>query len=144
MDQFIPTDDAAPQVVLLTDGMEWIRNHVGPQMPAGTVLILDFYHALEHLAECASTRFGAGTKLAKSWDEQVRTQLFGKRGYRKKRQEKRRGHKKTKTTSQHPFRTVHTSEHPHGAGDALVWELIEDNVDDKLTPFSADPQECPI
>lgn len=125
---YVPTGDDAPQVVLLTDGMEWIRTWVVPQMPEGTFLILDFYHALEHIAEFARTRFGVGTKAAQSWYSRVRKALFGKRGYRRRTQTERRGHRKSKARRARRRRTVHLSDNRHGAGEALAREMIDTDV----------------
>lgn len=124
---YVPDGDNAPQVVLLTDGMEWIRKWVGPQMPPGTQLVLDFYHVMEHVAAYARARFGAGTKAAKNWYARVRAQLLGKRDYKRKKQTKRRGHKKTKRTAR-ARKTVHRSPDQHGAGNDLAWSLIEEHV----------------
>lgn len=125
--ELVPTDEATPQVVLLTDGMEWIRTHVFPEMPADTVFILDFYHAIEHVAQYARDRFGAGTKKAKAWYAKIRRQLYGKRGYTRSKRSKRRGPRKEQT-AQRGQKTVHLSENRHGAGEALARQLIEEVV----------------
>ena len=125
---YVPTGDDAPQVVLLTDGMEWIRTWVFPQMPEGTVFILDFYHAMEHIAEFARARFGAGTKAARSWYSRVRKALFGKRGYHRQSQTTRRGHRKSRRGKARRKRTIHPSDNRHGAGEALARELIGTDV----------------
>ncbi|MCP4243314.1 MAG: hypothetical protein GY772_22380 [bacterium] len=124
---YVPDGEEAPQVVLLTDGMEWIRKWVAPKMPEGTVIILDFYHAVEHIAAYARDRFGQGTPLATSWYNKVRTQLYGKRGYRRKKRKTRRGPRKHRSTSRRR-RTIHRSEDTRGAGEALVWTLLEEDV----------------
>ena len=124
---FVPTGDAAPQVVLLTDGMEWIRTHVFPTMPSDTVFILDFYHAIEHVAQYARDRFGAGTKMAKTWYAKIRRQLYGKRGYTRSKRSKRRGPRKERA-AERGCKTVHLSENRHGAGEALAYQLIEEVV----------------
>jgi len=128
---YVPAGEDAPQIVLLTDGMEWIRTWVFPQMPQGTLFILDFYHALEHIAEFARSRFGAGTKAARSWYSRVRTALFGKRGYRRRTQKTRRGHRKPKRRRTRRRRTIHSSDNRHGAGEALARKLIDTEVPDK-------------
>ena len=132
---FLPTDadygdGVVAQVVMLTDGMPWIRDHIVPETPLGTVLILDFYHAMENVGKYARERFGAGTKLAKSWYERVRKQLLGKRRYRRKKGVKRRGHKKNVRKPRSPGQ-IHQSENPHGAGEQLARDLIEMDVPEK-------------
>ncbi|PIE17412.1 MAG: hypothetical protein CSA65_08950 [Proteobacteria bacterium] len=127
VDAYIPDGDASPQVVLLTNGMEWIRTWVMPQMPTKTVCILDFYHALEHIAAFAGERFGAGSKAAKAWTAWVRAALFGKRGYERTPQKSRRGHTKRRRARRRR-RIVHRSANCHGAGEALARELIEKEV----------------
>ena len=127
---YVPKGDDAPQVVMLTDGMEWIRTHIHPKMPAGTLFILDFYHAAEHLAAYAKARFGAGTKAAKAWYSRARAKLFGKRGYIKTKRTKRRGPRAKKPKTDSKKRTIHLSEDRHGAGDELVCRLLEESAGD--------------
>jgi len=38
------------QVALLTDGLDWIKDHVLPLYP-GAIISLDPYHVLEHVAD---------------------------------------------------------------------------------------------
>lgn len=125
----VPDGERAPQLVLITDGMPWIRDHVFPVMPEGTRFILDFYHLAERLSAYAASRFGAKTKKARAWVRRRVARLTGKRPYRKKKLAKRKGHRKNRRGSRDTFRTVHTSEHAHGAGDDLVWSLVEDEPD---------------
>ena len=129
---YVPDGADAPLVVLLTDGMEWIRTWVFPEMPEGTLFILDFYHATEHIAEYARSRFGIGTKAAKAWYSRVRKALFGKRGYQRAPQTTRRGHRKKKKRGEGSRkRTIHASDNKHGAGEALARELIDAAVPKK-------------
>jgi hypothetical protein len=139
---YVPTAEAAPQVVLLTDGMKWIADHVVPEMPEDTVLILDFYHAIQNIAAYATARFGAGTRAAKAWLSKVRTQLFGKRGYTRPKRQTRKGPRKAKTSASK--RTIHPSEDRRGAGEHLANQLLSDEVDpgcedahDKLLSFTS-------
>ena len=151
--ELVPDGEHAPQVVLLTDGMEWIRTWVFPQMPEGTTFILDFYHAIEHIAAFARAWLGAGTKAAQAWTSKVRTALFGKRGYTRKRQSKRRGHKKRRRQGPSNKRTIHPSNNPHGAGEALARELsamsvseVHDDALEKLVYYigqNADRMDYP-
>jgi len=126
--RLIPTGDDAPQVVLLADGMPWIWERVLSELPADTIGILDFYHATEHLADYAKVRFGAGTKAAKAWYNKTRAALLGKRQYTKKPSTTRKGHKKRRRTGPKAKRTIHLSDNPHGAGEALVNELLADDT----------------
>lgn len=138
----VPTGDCVPQVVVVTDGMPWIRDHLFPLMPTGTVFILDFYHLSERLSKYAAAKFGAKSRRAKSWVARAVEQLMGKRPYRKQTAKKRRGHKKNRRSRRDPFRTVHPSDHPHGAGEAFVWKLVEDEDDgdalDELVRYIAE------
>lgn len=116
-------DDVFVQYVCLTDGILWIRDHVYPEMPEGTVFILDFYHAMQHVAAYAAERFGAGTKAATSWFEKLRSRLLGKRRYRRKSQKLRKGHKKTKRRRSRRI-TANASSHPHGVAEEVARELL--------------------
>ena len=115
------------QFVFLADGMPWIWEHVAPELPENTVEILDFYHAMEHVASYANARFGVESPLAKAWYNQQRAALLGKRAYRRKKGVKRRGHKKSRSHRERQPR-VHRSAHPHGAGEAFVRSLIDESV----------------
>lgn len=125
----VPTGAAAPQVVFIVDGMPWIREHVHPVMPPGTRFILDFYHLASRLEKYAAARFGAKTKSAQAWVRKVVTHLTGKRPYRKAVHAKRRGHTKKRRVPARPFRVVHETAHPHGAGDRFLRDLIEHEPD---------------
>lgn len=59
------TPDA--QMVALSDGAPWIGNWLSERYPKA-VLILDFYHAKEHLADFAKAHFGAD-KGCSDWIE---------------------------------------------------------------------------
>lgn len=129
LDLLVPTGEHAPQLVLVTDGMPWIRDHVFPVMPAGTRFILDFYHLAERLSKYAAARFGAKTKQARAWVRRIVARLTGKRPYKRKKLAKRKGHRKNPARRRDPFRIVHACNHPHGAGDDLLWTLIEHEPD---------------
>lgn len=143
MDLLVPKGDDAPQVVFVSDGMPWFRTHLFPAMPEGTVFILDFYHLAERLSSYANARFGAKTKEAGAWTARAVEQLMGKRRYRRKVHKKRKGHRKNRRSKRDPSRTVHTSEDPHGAGEAFVWQLLEtkdpsDTALDELLSYLAE------
>ena len=134
--RLVPTGDLAPQVVCITDGMPWIRDHVYPVLPDDTCFILDFYHLAERLSEYANATFGAKTSAARRWVRQVVTSLTGKRPYKKKKHAKRKGHRKKRGVTADPFRTVHPSQDPHGPGEQLMWKLIEAQDSDALESLS--------
>jgi hypothetical protein len=123
LSEYVPVGDAAPQVVFITDGMTWIRDHVVPVLPQDTLLILDFFHVMEHLAEHARARFGAGSKEGRSWYSKARASLLGRREYRRRSQKKRKGHKKRVRPTRRR-RTIHLSDNRFGAGEALARSLI--------------------
>ena len=122
----VPRGEGAPQLVLITDGMPWIRDHVFPVMPEGTRFILDFYHLSERLSAYAAARFGARTKQARAWVRRVVTRLTGKRPYRRKKLKKRRGHRKNPKRRRDPYRTVHPCQHVHGVADDVMWMFVEE------------------
>lgn len=128
--RLFPTGEAAPQVVLLADGMPWIWEHVLPELPDDTVAILDFYHASEHLSDYAKARWGAESEACTRWYKQARAGLLGKREYKKKPSTRRRGHKKRRRSARRRKRTIHLSENPFGAGEALSNTLLADDTPD--------------
>jgi hypothetical protein len=64
------TPDGAPviagNVVVLADGSDWIANLVEEDLP-GATMILDWYHAAEHVAETALALFPDDEKARKRW-----------------------------------------------------------------------------
>ena len=128
LELLVPTGDGAPQVVFVTDGMPWFRDHLYPLMPAGTVFILDYYHLAERLSEYAAARFGVNSKKAAAWVTRAVRKLTGKRRYRRAAPKKRRGHRKKRRTRRDPCRTVHLSDFPGGAAGDFLWDLIEDRT----------------
>lgn len=68
----------AGEMVLLSDGAEWIWNRAGEAVPYGTrkVEILDYFHAAERLSAVAAALHGAGTeraeRVAKGWRSQLK------------------------------------------------------------------------
>lgn len=124
MAELLPTGDSAPQVVFIADGMPWIRDHVHPVMPKDTRFILDFYHVMEQLGTYAKARFGRGTSGTKTWLARVKKKLLGKRNYRRKRQNERRGHTKS-SPRRRRSRTIHLSE-KWSAGESLIRQLVRE------------------
>lgn len=70
--------DSCSDVVMLCDGAPWIWIETGKHF-GGSTQILDYYHAAEHLAALANTRFGIGTKEAKSWLKEHKGYLIADR-----------------------------------------------------------------
>ena len=132
VERLVPTGEAAPQMVLLADGMPWIWEHVLPALPADTVTILDFYHATAHLSDYAKARYGSETEAGTRWYKQARAGLLGKREYKKKPSPRRKGHKKRRRSARRSQRTIHRSDNPFGAGEALINTLLAEE-----TPASA-------
>lgn len=58
----------AKEVVAIGDGAEWIWNTVGLHFP-GSVEILDYYHACEHIWGLASALYGQDSKKGERWAE---------------------------------------------------------------------------
>ena len=58
--------ESAREVVALGDGAEWIWNQSAMHF-AGSVEILDYYHACEHVWSFAAVRYGEGSAACKRW-----------------------------------------------------------------------------
>ena len=56
----------AKEVIVLADGASWIRNMVERLLPHA-VIILDWYHATEHLWKCAKELYGENSPKAGEW-----------------------------------------------------------------------------
>lgn len=67
--------EQAKEVVLLGDGAKWIWDHVGGLLKEAT-LIVDWYHAAEHLWECGRTLHGEGTAATADWVAQHKDLLW--------------------------------------------------------------------
>jgi hypothetical protein len=66
--------EAAEEVVWVADGSDWCQGFADYHRPEG-VRILDFPHAVEHLAEAAGATFGRGTLRLTDWLVQQRREL---------------------------------------------------------------------
>jgi len=125
--------DDAVQVVFISDGLPWLREHLIPVLPKDTVVILDFYHLMEHLAAHAAARWGKGSKASDAFLARASRVLLGKRRYRRKKAAKRAGHKKRKRRRRAPPRVTPTNA-PWGSGEALLRQLIaEEPESDEFT-----------
>ena len=65
---------AAKEVVVLGDGAPWIWNMFARQFP-GSMQILDYYHASEHLGMVSDAMFGKGTEAGKQWQKERQAEL---------------------------------------------------------------------
>ena len=65
----------AVDVTVLGDGADWIRNQARRQLP-GAELLLDIYHASEHLSDCAKALHGDGAAAAQPWLDAGRQALL--------------------------------------------------------------------
>lgn len=65
-------------VVLPTDGMPWITDHVISKFSKDAVAILDAHHTVKHLREYAALRFGADTNEAREFCQRAFWLLFGR------------------------------------------------------------------
>lgn len=66
--------ERAGTVVAVQDGAEWLQSFLDVHCPAA-VRILDFPHAIEHLAHAAQACFGDGTPAAIAWLDQQAAEL---------------------------------------------------------------------
>lgn len=56
----------AKEVIVIGDGAPWIWQIAAKQF-TGAIQIVDFFHAMEHLAKVAEARFGKETPESKAW-----------------------------------------------------------------------------
>lgn len=66
----------ADQVVAVTDGAEWIGNLIENNLPAKTVVVLDYYHASEHVHKARRVVFGEDNPAGKAWADQLLGHLY--------------------------------------------------------------------
>ena len=62
-------------ITVLGDGAEWIWNAASLQF-RGCTQVLDIYHAAQHIADAARSRFGEGTATATEWLDRGRGLLL--------------------------------------------------------------------
>jgi hypothetical protein len=65
----------ADEVIFLGDGAPWIRNERRKHFGRAT-FIIDWYHACEHLWDCAKALFGEGTHAAALWVQERESWLW--------------------------------------------------------------------
>lgn len=80
------------RVGLVTDGQQWIEEHILPLFP-DAVVILDIYHVFEKLAAAVAAKHGKGTKATRRVYRRGMDKL-GIRPRRRRRTRSRRGHSK--------------------------------------------------
>ncbi len=73
--QLEPHKALGENLVFISDGSIWLRQMVAKICPKAT-LILDFYHAMEHIGEAGKAAFGSG-KVGSSWFKAQRKLLIG-------------------------------------------------------------------
>ena len=101
------------EVVIVTDGLPWIENHVIAKLPWAHV-VLDLYHALQHIGDFAAKLRGAGTAAATHLYRQFARLLAPEQRNREKKPVPRKGHKKGKP--KRPERRV---------GFGSIWGLLD-------------------
>lgn len=117
-------DGLRAQYVIVTDGADWIVDHVLPLFE-GAVPILDAYHVMERLGEYAAKRFGRGTKSATAWYDKAVGMLLP--GERSSSSTQRKGHRKRRkgpTPEVQPTLVIDAGRRP--VGELLLEHLSDD------------------
>lgn len=65
----------AKEVVYIGDGAGWVRNEYYRHFGRAT-FIIDWYHASEHIWDCAKVLFGEGTEQAAKWADELISLLW--------------------------------------------------------------------
>jgi hypothetical protein len=66
-------------VTVLADGADWIWRRAEVYLPGATG-VLDIFHALEHVSDCAKVVYGEGSEAARRWAEGSRQALLSAGG----------------------------------------------------------------
>jgi hypothetical protein len=61
----------AQEVLAVTDGAEWIANLIEANMPARTTVILDYFHASQHVHQTRRTVFGEEDADGNAWADRL-------------------------------------------------------------------------
>ncbi|WP_081867932.1 ISLre2 family transposase, partial [Hymenobacter sp. IS2118] len=72
--QLAPYKDQGRDLVFISDGAIWLRQFIEKTCPRAT-LILDFYHAMEHIGQAGKACWGSG-KAASGWFKEQRKLLL--------------------------------------------------------------------
>jgi len=86
-------DELVARVAWITDGMPWFETHILHLFP-GALVILDGYHALDHLGKFAANVWGKGHTKARRFYNQARNVLFGAKRVHRAKPKARKGHRK--------------------------------------------------
>jgi hypothetical protein len=62
---------SADQVAAVTDGAEWIARLIDANLPAKTTVILDYFHASQHVHQARRTLFGEDNADGDQWSGKV-------------------------------------------------------------------------
>lgn len=62
---------SAHQVVAVTDGAEWIARLIDANLPAKTTVILDYFHASQHVHQTRRALYGEDNAQGDQWSEKV-------------------------------------------------------------------------
>jgi hypothetical protein len=69
---------SAAQVVAVTDGAEWIARLVDANLPVTTTVILDYFHASQHVHQTRRSLFGENNQDGNRWAHGLLEALSGK------------------------------------------------------------------
>ena len=61
----------ADQIAAVTDGAEWIARLIDANLPARTTVILDYFHASQHVHQARRSLFGEDNAEGNQWSEKV-------------------------------------------------------------------------
>lgn len=61
----------AQEVAAVTDGAEWIANRIQANLPAPTTVILDYFHASQHVHQTRRTVFGEENGEGNQWVDRL-------------------------------------------------------------------------
>lgn len=70
---------AAQQVVAVTDGAEWIAGLVQANLPRETTVILDYFHASQHVHQARRLLFGEESEPGRVWADGLLASLSNQR-----------------------------------------------------------------
>jgi len=65
----------APLRCFISDGASWLRSIAEEHFP-DAIMILDWFHAMEHIGELSNLLFGQGSRKAKAWTSRRETELW--------------------------------------------------------------------
>ena len=67
----------AQEVVAVTDGAQWIANLIQSNLPAKTTVILDYFHASQHVHQTRRTVFGEENAPGNQWANRLLEEIGG-------------------------------------------------------------------